>query len=321
MPQRFDFFRNARFGDNRLGLYIATLLVVFAGYFVGQLPLLGVMMYTIGQLPNNEEVLNEFLQSQDFSAVPMSSNLLFFLLMLMFVIAMGALWLMYTKVHRKPWIALFNTVGHIRWKRILLSFAVFMALQIVAEGIFYTLEPENYTWQFDASKFFILLPLALIFIPIQIAFEELLIRSYMLQGLSLITKSAVIPILITSIFFALLHGMNPEIGEFGFGKMMTYYFSVAVFLGVITVLDESIEPALGVHAAVNLYGSLAVSFSGSAIQTDTLVRVGSINIDYMLIGTLGFIAIYMMVMKRLFNWNDWEKLWSPFPANLHNEVV
>jgi hypothetical protein len=77
-------------------------------------------------------------------------------------------------------------------------------------------------------------------------------------------------ILIPALLFALLHGMNPEIKEFGFWAMMPSYFLFGIFFGIIAVLDDGIELAIGAHSANNMLSSIFVSYKSSAIQTPAL---------------------------------------------------
>ena len=52
--------------------------------------------------------------------------------------------------------------------------------------------------------------------------------------------------------------------------MFGYYFISAVFLGFITVVDQGLEQAIGIHAATNIYGAVIVGYQGAILQTDCL---------------------------------------------------
>ncbi len=130
-----------------------------------------------------------------------------------------------------------------------------------------------------------------------------------------------IPLVITSLFFGLLHGMNPEVGEFGLGKMMTFYIGTGFFLGLLTILDEGLELALGIHFANNLFGALFVSFDGSALQTPTMFRSLDMNSDNMLIGWFIVVIIFMIIAQWKYQWNDWKKIFEPIRFSRNEEIT
>ena len=64
-----------------------------------------------------------------------------------------------------------------------------------------------------------------------------------------------------------MHVMNPEIKEFGFLTMMPQYISFGLLFGIISVLDNGIELAIGAHAANNIFLSIFVTQKSSTLQT------------------------------------------------------
>ena len=74
----------------------------------------------------------------------------------------------------------------------------------------------------------------------------------------------------TSILFGLMHALNPEVKEFGFFTMMPQYILFGLIFGIITILDDGIEAAMGAHAANNIFLSIMVTNSSSALQTPAL---------------------------------------------------
>ncbi len=128
-------------------------------------------------------------------------------------------------------------------------------------------------------------------------------------------KKPFIPWIITSVIFGLLHGMNPEIGEFGFWKMMVFYIGTGAFLGLITILDESLEIALGIHFANNLFGALFVSFDGSALQTPTMFRSLEMDMEFMLVGWFVVVLIFLGIAQMKYKWTNWGKIFQTIDYN------
>ncbi len=155
------------------------------------------------------------------------------------------------------------------WSRIWFSFFLWSGVCVALFGISYFLDPQDFKWNFNAVEFFTFLVLAILLVPLQTSFEEFFLRGYLLQGLGLATRSRALAFLLTSFIFGLMHFSNPEVTQNGYA-IMIYYIGTGLFLGIITLLDEGLELALGFHAANNLVGVLLVTSSWTAFQTDSL---------------------------------------------------
>lgn len=300
------FFSAALQGKNEWWRYLLGILLVFVGYVGGQMPLLIVVSYN-----NHGEDVRAFSETMDFSQVGISSNLGFFLALLMFVGASMALYLVVERLHHRPFRSLIQPLGRIRWSRFFYGLGVWMLLGLLAEGIYASMYPEKYTFQFRPEGFFPLMVIAIVLIPLQASFEEWFVRGYLMQGLALLTRHRLAAVVLSSLFFAGLHLANPEIQEFGLGLMVTYYTAVALFLAVITVMDDGLELAMGIHTATNLFGSLFLTFEGSAMQTEALFLLDTPDALMMLIAVLLSMLLFYLWASRRFGWAGWKKLTEP----------
>ena len=140
-----------------------------------------------------------------------------------------------------------------------------------------------------------------------------------MQYIGNITTYPFIGLIISTLFFAILHGSNPEIHEFGFLKMMIYYLSAGLFLGVITILDDSLELALGVHFATNFFGATMLNYTGSAIQTDSLFKVSSLNVDAMILAFFVCALIFGLISGYIFKWKNISTIWTK--TNIENDIL
>ena len=120
------------------------------------------------------------------------------------------------------------------------------------------MHPENYVANFQADKFAILLLLAIVFVPIQTAFEEFFFRGYLMQALGVRVRNAWLPLFFTSVTFGLMHIANPEVGKLGMG-LLVYYIATGFFLGITTLMDDGLELAWGFHTANNFFTMLFVT--------------------------------------------------------------
>lgn len=304
------FFQAARSGRNEWWLYLMGIVLVSLGFMLGQVPL--VLVLLAGSLTSGDSSdLETFSKTMDFESVGMDPNAGLVLLLTQFVVAVGFLWVVIKYLHQRKMVSLVNAFGRVRWPRFFFGLGVWGGIGLVAEFISWLSDPEAYVWQGNLASFLPLLVVALLLIPIQTSFEELFIRGYLLQGIGLMTRSRWVAVLMSSLVFMSLHLMNPEIARFGIGIMTLYYFLVAVFLAVITLLDDGLELALGIHAATNLFGALAVTYEGSALQTPALFRLDAPDARLILVQTIVAIAVFFLLARRRFGWNDWSRLHAP----------
>ena len=141
-------------------------------------------------------------------------------------------------------------------------------------------------------------------IPIQSSCEEFVFRGYLAQGVASWTGSRLWALLIPSVLFALLHSANPEVTKYGFGVMMANYFLIGLTFGLISLLDDGIELAMGAHSINNILGSMLMTYEGSALRTDALFKVKIINpgedLFIAVISNIVFIGILAFIYKWKF---------------------
>jgi uncharacterized protein len=303
------FFQAARQGGNEWWMYLLGFMAVVMGYLLGQVPL-GIVL-AARSMETEAGALREFTETMDFKAMGIEPNLGFLLALLMFVGAFLALWLAVRYIHGRPLHSLVNGYGKVRWSRFFYGLGLWTLFGVVIEASNYMMDPTIYHFQFEPTAFLVLAVIALVLIPIQTSFEELFVRGYLMQGIGLATRSRVVAVLLSSLLFMSLHLMNPEIGKFGLEIMVAYYFVVAVFLASITLLDQGLELAMGIHASTNLFGSLFVTFEGSALQTPALFRLDEPNAGLMLAETVAAILLFGYLAAQKYGWNDLRLLTGP----------
>jgi uncharacterized protein len=261
-------------GHNKWWMYVLGICGTMLGYFIFQIiiqvPLLTMAMnkgYTLNEITQNPEIIF------DPDKLGINKNVLLALLFGMFVFALLGLWLVVTKIHKKAFLSIVTAYEKIRIDRIYFAFAIWGSLVVTSAMISYYMNPEDVTIQFDPSSFFMLLLVSVIFMPVQTSTEEFIFRGYLVQGLSLLFKNGWIPVLITSLLFGMVHMANPEAKTHGWEIMLPYYCLFGLFLGVLTLLDEGLELALGIHLANNLISSLLVTSPNGVLKTDAIFLV------------------------------------------------
>lgn len=293
-------------GSNEFWQYLLGIIAAFFGYLAFQLimmvPLVsaamshGISMTEITQNPNilfNPEKIG------------FNKSMLLALMMGMFVFTLLFLWLALKFIQKKPLSSIITGFENIRWKRYFFSFSIWAILISLLTIISYLSSPDEIEIRFDAGNFFILFIVAIIFIPIQTATEELIFRGYLMQGFALVFKNGIFPLIITSVLFGLMHASNPEAKAHGLLIMMPYYIFFGAFLGILTLLDEGAELAMGIHCANNLMSSLLVCSKNSVLQTDAIFYTSHENPggEFIIWSVMASICFFILYKKyKLSNW-------------------
>ncbi len=300
------YLHQAFHGRRHIGLYIAVTIIAFGGYFLGQVPML-LMLYRVMDNDSSigTEELNQFMSNPDFSIFGIGSNTGFLLLLCTFVFAMLFFYFAFKYLHKRSFKTLITVGSKVRWGRVAFGFGFWLMLTGIGEYYFYSQAPQDYTFGFELNKFVPLVLLSIFILPIQTSFEEVMFRGYLMQGLGSILNYPIFPLIITSLAFAAIHGANPEVSQFGLGVMMTYYIGAGLLLGLITLLDDGMELALGVHWGTNFFGAVFMGYSGAAIQTDCLYKTHNLDPLAMTIAFLVMGIIFIAVCNSIYRWKDW----------------
>lgn len=171
-------------------------------------------------------------------------------------------------LHRRSFRTLISADSSVSFQRLFRGFFVWFLISTILIPVDYLLNSQNYVFSFNPAQWFLLLPLALILTPLQTSAEEFFFRGYLLQGLGLLTRQRFVLIIVSSLLFAVPHFVNPEMQR-GAVWLALLYFAFGVFLTVITLKDNRLELALGVHAANNLR-FLFISTKDSALPAPAI---------------------------------------------------
>ena len=232
-----------------------------------------ILFSTIGQLPMIPFLPSE-LPTPDadpmdiFKTIP--SNLRLFLLLLSFLFVLPGIWLVVKKLHDLPIMSVLSSRKKIYLERVLYSFMIWGTVVSAFMFLEYSLNPENYVFNFKVKEFLILAVVAILFIPIQTSVEEIVFRGYLMQGFGHWLNSRFMALFLTSTVFGSLHLANPEITALGY-EFVILYITVGFVLGIMTLMDDGLELALGFHAANNLIAALLLTADWTVFQTESIL--------------------------------------------------
>ena len=127
-----------------------------------------------------------------------------------------------------------------------------------------------------------------------------------MQGLGTLVKNRWLPLIVTSVVFGGLHFFNPEVGKLG-NIIMVYYIGTGFLLGIMTLMDDGLELALGFHAGNNLITALLVTADWTAFQTNSILKDisdPSAGLD-ILIPVFVVYPIFLLIMAKKYKWTNW----------------
>lgn len=284
--------------------YIIGVVVVVLGIIVGQIPLLIALIVEKGY-----EVMG-MTESEMMTAL--DSNYFLFLMLLTYAVALAFLLFIVKKLHEQPLKALTTSRPKIDWSRFWFAFGLVSIFILISTIGDYFTNPGDYVVNFQLKPFLILLVIAVIFVPLQTSFEEYFFRAYLMQGIGVLARNRWLPLIITSLIFGGLHFFNPEVTKLG-NIIMIHYISTGFLLGIMTLMDEGIELALGFHAANNLLTALIVTADWTAFQTNSIFKdVSDPSVGWdILIPVLIIYPVFLYIMARKYGWANWkEKLFG-----------
>ncbi len=234
-------------------------------------------------------------------------NFTFFTFVVPFVFFMALLLLWWIVIHKYSFTQLTTARKKIDFSRIFFSFGVWSIINIAILAVGYFMDPGSFQFQFNLQAFLPLLIIALVFIPIQTSFEEYFFRGYFMQFSAYLTKNRGVALVATSVIFGLMHLSNPEVSSMGL-TIMIFYIGCGLVLGIMTLMDDGLELALGFHAANNLLGALLITSDSAVFQTDALfISTANSNIYELLIQVFIIFPILLYIFSKKYNWANWKQ--------------
>lgn len=294
-------------------LYLVGVILIFIGSQLGQIP------FTIAVITKSIANGGD-LSALDYNAMMsiLDLNLSLFLLLLSFAIGLVVVFLVVKYIHKQTIKSLTTSRSKIDWSRFWFAFLIWGVTTACFILLEYYASPENFTFNFKPIPYLILVLISVVFIPLQTSFEEYLFRGYLMQGLGVLAKNRWVPLIFTSTIFGLLHIANPEIDKLGY-VLLVHYIGTGFLLGIMTLMDEGLELALGFHAANNLIAALLLTADWTAFQTHSILKdisdpeMSNVEVFF---PVFVIYPILLIVFAKKYKWSNWkEKLFGTVTNN------
>jgi membrane protease YdiL (CAAX protease family) len=297
------FIDKAKEGNNSFSSYILGIALIISVYLLGSYFLILDLQWNFG--------IESFDGVSQKEIVRILGNNRFLAWLVVPFLFVALFLVIHTKfVHKRTVLSIFSGRETFDWKRVLFSFSLLFSVLSLFLFIQY-LSSDSLIFQFDLQKFIPLFFIAIFLLPIQTSCEELLFRSYILQGIKMRTKKNSVAVLISGLMFGAIHIGNPEIAKIGY-HIIVYYMLVGVFLALISLFDNGIELALGYHAANNVFAALMITNNWQAFQTDAVfmdISDPGMGLDT-IIGILFVLPLVFFIFYKKYKWHSLKEMWQ-----------
>ena len=211
------------------------------------------------------------------------------------------LWLFMKFIDKQPLIEIgFQTVGRLKEFNyglilglLIMAFA-YVFLSLIGEIVF-----ENFT--FDLQKIFLSI---ILFIGVSV-FEEVIFRGYMLKNL-LESFNPYVALFISSIFFSLIHGSNPNVTTLGLCNI----FLAGFFLGASYIFTKNLWFPIALHFSWNFFQSM-FGFKVSGLDSYSIIEFTIPENNMLNGGEFGFessfLSIIILIIGTFIIWNYFKK--------------
>lgn len=231
-----------------------------------------------------------------------------FVMLFSFFVAILVAFYIIPFIHKRKFIT-FNTGRRkFSFKRYFVGVLVALVVYYGGFSIEYFFTDHNYVYNFDLKGLLMGLPIALLMIPIQTYSEEFFFRGYLTQGVTTATKNTLAAILLPSVVFAVMHGINPEVSKYGIVNVVGSIFVTGLTYSIISILDDGIELSSGMHAFNNISAMLFIGTETSVLgDTKPIFTTDSVG-DYVMLITIVQSAAMILILYFIFKWKDLSKL-------------
>ena len=288
-----NYLEVARTGKNDWWRYIISFPAILATWLiVGSLPVFFLIAYV--QMDGNAAT---DVTATGFTGIPLLVE--FLVTMSSFIPFILATLLAVRFIHARPLRTLITGESRIRWGRILAGAGIWFVIGCLIALVESLLYPGRYVLTFQPVTLLVFAILALVIIPIQTSAEEVFFRGYLLQWMGLRLKNKWALAFLNGLLFFLPHTANPEMAA-DFLLVGLGYFVVGFVFALLTIQDNGMELALGMHAANNLFAALFANYTVTALPSPSLFTVQVLDPVYSLVslvtGSIVFFIIYFTLL-------------------------
>jgi uncharacterized protein len=295
------FLDNAAQGKNNIVSYILTIGITVIGGILASILLVVFLMMVYFLSLRTTLLSTQFDILNNPMIILIIVGISYGMFMILFYLCIGF-------IHKKQFISLINIGKNLKWTRIFKGAGLWTGIMAVFTLITIIFNKGSLSFNINPVPFIYLLIISLLVFPIQASFEEIFFRGYLMQGFGLLSKKPVVPLIITTLIFGLIHFYNGT----NFIMSITIVLSALILglmLGIIVLGENGLETAMGAHIANNMFVALFLNSSDSGLgNLPSLITSYSSNPSSEIL----FLMIMAALMITILFWNKKEDLYRIF---------
>jgi uncharacterized protein len=215
-----------------------------------------------------------------------------------------ALWLVMKYAYKTSLKSLITSRKNIDFRKIKFTAFSWVAILTATGLVQYLLAPKLFSFNLNALSLLLVFLTALITFPLQATFEEIYYRGYLWQIIERHSNLKYLPLVLTSLLFAIIH--LPYVGALDLGMIpVVYYFIISFLLGYFKQASKSLELGIGYHVSNNFFQIVFLRNYYFFIPSDSLVFVNK-GIDMWIYACLFLAGTFSLlyVLNRKYKLSD-----------------
>lgn len=187
--------------------------------------------------------------------------------------------------------------ARLSWTRMIAAGALWVAISALVSAVEAVLYPARYAFNGMSADFWPYLAIGLVLIPLQTTAEEYFFRGYLLQASGRLTQNPIILSALNGLLFTLPHLANVEAGEVGLLGSLALYGGMGFLLSWVTLRTQTLEMAIGIHAANNLFAVHVVNSANSSVPAPSLFSMLVIDATFASFTFLVAVAVFIAILE------------------------
>jgi membrane protease YdiL (CAAX protease family) len=209
-------------------------------------------------------------------------------------------------MHDREFRTLVTGASDVDVARLGFGLGVWAAVMAGLLGVAVTVWPERFELAFEPAAFVAAFVPLVLLVPVQAATEELVVRGYLMQELGSLLGSGWAAVILTALFFGVLHLGTPELQSLGLVATMPFYVGYGLLLGAVTLLDDRLELAIGIHTATNLFTFTTVTYPNATLPVPAIWRLDALDPALLLAGFAVPAVVFLPLAAAWYGWRNGE---------------
>lgn len=274
------FLAQTQAGKNAWWRYVVAILLIFVIWQVG-----GFIFGAVAAILSGGNPLT--------SASPVTLALM----LSSFAFLLVGTWVVNRWMHGRSVKSLTTPFARLSWKRIFIAAGLWLVAMGIIAIVEAALHPGRYVANPNPASVLPYLLLGLVLIPLQTSAEEYFFRAYLLQATGRLFSQPILLSVLNGLLFAVPHLANPEVRATGILLSAPMYALIGFIFAYATLRTQTLEMALGMHAANNLFTAIIANYATTALPTESLFVIQTLDPVFGLISLTVTVIVFVVLLS------------------------